>query len=242
MKWINVNREDEKTLPPPNVQVFAKHTKGRKDVVVYNPNVNPSWPHWAEYWLDESSPHEGVREDGKVDEMRKVSKKQLIDYIYEFAWMWGRFFHLEDAEKIKEAVNERFQLPEEFLTSPNKWIDDSPTPSKQEDGELYEAGQIDALVKDFNKAVNALALEIPQLVWVVFKSKWMKLNSIIQSKQNKSGVDMILSEPETLKRLDKMCIESLPPNYFEKWEQIKNLLIKTRKNLKDAKDSNGLND
>jgi hypothetical protein len=43
--------------------------------------------------------------------------KHLIDYIYDFAWHYGRLWHIGDADKIKAAIQERFQLPEEFLTT-----------------------------------------------------------------------------------------------------------------------------
>lgn len=40
-------------------------------------------------------------------------------------------------------------------------------------------------------------------------------------------------EKHTLSQMDKMCVESLPPHYFEKWEKIRNCLKFVRKNLKD---------
>lgn len=47
-----------------------------------------------------------------------LTNTDLVDYIYDFAWHWGRFYHLENADKIKAAVSELLQLPEEFLSTP----------------------------------------------------------------------------------------------------------------------------
>jgi len=66
---------------------------------------------------------------------RKVKlkgEKRLIDYIYEFAWHYGRLYHIGDADKIKQAIKEKFQLPEEFLI---------PAPAKEQDGEMLEAAK-----------------------------------------------------------------------------------------------------
>jgi hypothetical protein len=52
-----------------------------------------------------------------MDFLHGCGNNSLIEYIYDFAWQYGRFFHLEDSEKIKAAISERFQLPEEFLTT-----------------------------------------------------------------------------------------------------------------------------
>jgi len=46
-------------------------------------------------------------------------KENLIPYIYDFAWNYGRFYHIGDAEKIIAAVKERMQLPEEFISEIN---------------------------------------------------------------------------------------------------------------------------
>jgi hypothetical protein len=55
-----------------------------------------------------------------------VLKDGLIEYIYDFAWHYGRLFHLGSAEKIKQAIQEYFQLPEEWLeeapASQLKWV------------------------------------------------------------------------------------------------------------------------
>lgn len=36
-------------------------------------------------------------------------------------------------------------------------------------------------IKEFSRAVNALALELPETVWVDFNSRWMKLESYLSS-------------------------------------------------------------
>lgn len=40
------------------------------------------------------------------------------------------------------------------------------------------------------------------------------------------------NEKIILKYIDKMCMQSLSPEVFEKWESVKNNLLKVRKNLK----------
>jgi hypothetical protein len=50
-----------------------------------------------------------------------VLKDGLIEYIYDFAWHYGRLFHLGSAEEIRQAIKERFQLPEE-------WLEEAPAP------------------------------------------------------------------------------------------------------------------
>ncbi len=42
----------------------------------------------------------------------------------------------------------------------------------------------------------------------------------------------LISEPEILDLMDKMCIESLSPDVFEKWEAVKDQLKANRKLLK----------
>ena len=49
-----------------------------------------------------------------------LDAKRLVDYIYEFAWHYGRLYHIGDAEKIKEAISEKFKLPEEYLKTTNQ--------------------------------------------------------------------------------------------------------------------------
>lgn len=39
-------------------------------------------------------------------------------------------------------------------------------------------------------------------------------------------------EKELLKLMNRMCVESLPPHEFIKWERVKDCLILARKNLK----------
>lgn len=41
--------------------------------------------------------------------------KSLIQYIYDFAWHYGRFYHLENKEKIMKAISEIIVMPEDFL-------------------------------------------------------------------------------------------------------------------------------
>lgn len=50
--------------------------------------------------------------------LNSETKKELIGYIYEFAWEYGRMYStIGDADKIIAAVKERFQLPEEYVNS-----------------------------------------------------------------------------------------------------------------------------
>ena len=42
-------------------------------------------------------------------------KQMLLDYIYEFAAMYGQYYHAKDADVILEKVGEKLELPEEFL-------------------------------------------------------------------------------------------------------------------------------
>lgn len=39
----------------------------------------------------------------------------LIEYCYELTWHFGRLYHIGDVEKIKAAVSEKFELPEEAI-------------------------------------------------------------------------------------------------------------------------------
>ena len=42
-----------------------------------------------------------------------------------------------------------------------------------------------------------------------------------------------MSEKEILDIMNKMCIETLPPDIHDKWEEVKHWLEKTRKALKE---------
>lgn len=56
----------------------------------------------------------------KYNLMPNLERMKLIQYIYDFAWHYGRLYHIGDAEQIKAAISEKFQLPEEFLSPPPK--------------------------------------------------------------------------------------------------------------------------
>lgn len=58
----------------------------------------------------------GLNTITEVIQELEVFKENLIPYIYDFAWNYGRFFHVGDAEKIIAVVKERIQLPEEFIS------------------------------------------------------------------------------------------------------------------------------
>jgi hypothetical protein len=45
----------------------------------------------------------------------EAARQQLIEYIYEFAWHYGTLYHIGEAEKIKEAIQEKFNCPKRFL-------------------------------------------------------------------------------------------------------------------------------
>ena len=42
-----------------------------------------------------------------------------------------------------------------------------------------------------------------------------------------------MKEKEIIELIQKMCEESLPPNVFEQWENVKYWLIKNRKELNE---------
>jgi len=42
-----------------------------------------------------------------------------------------------------------------------------------------------------------------------------------------------IEECDIVLAIESMCIESLPPDIFEKWEEVKKGLIKSRKNLNE---------
>jgi len=44
-------------------------------------------------------------------------RQALINYIEDYAWHYGRLYHIKDEKKIKEAIKEKFQLPEEVFKS-----------------------------------------------------------------------------------------------------------------------------
>lgn len=43
------------------------------------------------------------------------AKTKLIEYMYEFASIYGEYYHNGDVEKILEKVSEKIELPEKFL-------------------------------------------------------------------------------------------------------------------------------
>lgn len=45
-----------------------------------------------------------------------------------------------------------------------------------------------------------------------------------------------MEEREIVARINEMCIESLSPDVFEKWEEVKKSLESTRKNLTNNTD------
>lgn len=52
--------------------------------------------------------------------MNEQEKKQLVEYIYNFAWQYGRLTHIKDEKKIFKEIDEKFILPETFV---NKFVD-----------------------------------------------------------------------------------------------------------------------
>lgn len=51
----------------------------------------------------------------KISNMLINHKQILLDYIYEFAALYGQYYHSGDADSILNKVNEKLELPEEFL-------------------------------------------------------------------------------------------------------------------------------
>lgn len=52
--------------------------------------------------------------------MTEQEKKQLVDYIYNFAWQYGRLSHIKDEKRRIREIDDRFILPEDFV---KKFID-----------------------------------------------------------------------------------------------------------------------
>jgi hypothetical protein len=47
--------------------------------------------------------------------MTNQEKKQLVEYIYNFAWQYSRESHIKNEKKLKSNLKEKFILPEEFV-------------------------------------------------------------------------------------------------------------------------------
>ncbi len=60
---------------------------------------------------------------------KPIETKDLIKYIYQFAWIYGRCYHVVYADRILEQVKQKIQLPEEFLNG--KEVDYSETDIKK---------------------------------------------------------------------------------------------------------------
>ncbi len=69
----------------------------------------------------------------------KGDEKSLIDYIYNFAWEYGMYYHVGDFNKIMEQVKQRVQTPEEFLSSPTPYKGDQHGGALQKNIELRES-------------------------------------------------------------------------------------------------------
>ncbi len=39
-----------------------------------------------------------------------IDRKRLLDYIYDFAWHYGRYYHIGDNEAIVKAISEKFSI------------------------------------------------------------------------------------------------------------------------------------
>ena len=52
--------------------------------------------------------------------MTEQEKKQLVDYIYNFAWQYNRLSHIKDEKRRIREIDDRFILPEDFV---KKFID-----------------------------------------------------------------------------------------------------------------------
>lgn len=50
-------------------------------------------------------------------EEKSTNKEELISYIYEFAQLYGQYYHNKDFDAIMEKVSEKIEIPEEFLKS-----------------------------------------------------------------------------------------------------------------------------
>lgn len=37
-------------------------------------------------------------------------------YVYDFAWQYGKYYHVGDAEKIMENVSQKMKTPEEYFS------------------------------------------------------------------------------------------------------------------------------
>lgn len=52
--------------------------------------------------------------------MTEQEKKQLVEYIYNFAWQYGRLTYMKDEKKIFREIDDKFILPEVFV---KKFVD-----------------------------------------------------------------------------------------------------------------------
>lgn len=99
-----------------------------------------------------------------------VNEQRLIDYIYEFAWRYGKYYHIGDAEKILEQIKETFQLPEEFLKGVQPVGIGKQTICKILMDNRYKTplseGDLSIMMVDISKAaeeiVNLFAASLPQ--------------------------------------------------------------------------------
>jgi hypothetical protein len=47
--------------------------------------------------------------------MSEEEKQKLIDYIYYFAWVYGRYYHVGNADMIIKKIEEIVELPEKVV-------------------------------------------------------------------------------------------------------------------------------
>lgn len=48
-------------------------------------------------------------------EEKATNKEELISYIYEFASLYGEYYHNKDFDAIMGKVSEKIEIPEEYL-------------------------------------------------------------------------------------------------------------------------------
>ena len=65
--------------------------------------------------LEEDTNFDKLYLDDLNDMMTPRQREALVDYIHDYAWHYGRLYHIGDAEKIQEAISEKFILPEEIF-------------------------------------------------------------------------------------------------------------------------------
>ncbi len=108
MNWINYNQNDKATHPKKCDRYIVRRKDGKEHHETFN---GQSWAYNNKvitHYLELEEP-----KDSHVITKDKVT--DLVDYIYEFAALYGQYYHNKDAEAIMNHVAEKIDTPEQFL-------------------------------------------------------------------------------------------------------------------------------